>query len=161
MGPEDILALREGYTVADASNVFDASFQRNPKLIECGCNMHGRRYYVKALDAGDKRAALPLAAYKKLYEIEEEIRHHEPDTKLAVRQAQSKPVSLPRLLSTIRPSSGRFGFGGGAQECARSSQRTIEFCTVRAIADSRLLAGGIALHTPPLFPSAARDCLLR
>jgi transposase len=92
MGPEDILALRNGYTVADASNVFDASFQRNPALIECGCNMHARRYYVKALDAGDKRAALPLAAYKKLYEIEEEIRHHDPDAKLAVRQAQSKPV---------------------------------------------------------------------
>jgi transposase len=92
MGPQDILALREGYTVADASNVFDASFQRNPKLIECGCNMHARRYFVKALDAGDTRAALPLAAYKKLYEIEEEIRDRDPDAKLAVRQAQSKPV---------------------------------------------------------------------
>jgi transposase len=92
MGPEDILALREGFTVADASNVFDASFLNNPKLIECGCNMHGRRYYVKALDAGDKRAALPIAAYKKLYEIEDEIRLYDPDAKLAVRQAQSKPV---------------------------------------------------------------------
>jgi hypothetical protein len=92
MAPETILALREGYTVADASNVFDASFQRNPKLIECGCNMHARRYYVKALDAGDQRAALPLAAYKRLYEIEEEIRQCDPDAKLAVRQAQSKPV---------------------------------------------------------------------
>lgn len=92
MGPEDILALREGYTVADASNVFDASFQNNPKLIECGCNMHARRYYVKALEAGDKRAALPIAAYKKLYKIEEEIRNLDPDAKLAVRQEQSKPV---------------------------------------------------------------------
>lgn len=92
MAPETILALREGYTVADASNVFDASFQRNPKLIECGCNMHARRYYVKALDAGDQHAALPLAAYKRLYEIEEEIRQCDPDAKLAVRQAQSKPV---------------------------------------------------------------------
>ena len=92
MGPEDILALRVGPTVADASNVFAASFRSNPNLIECGCNMHARRYYVKALDAGDKRAALPLAAYKKLYEIEEEIRDRDPDAKLAVRQAQSKPV---------------------------------------------------------------------
>ena len=92
MGPEDVLALREGYTVADASNLFDASFLGNPKLIECGCNMHARRYYVKALDAGDTRAALPLAAYKKLYKIEEEIRQHDPAAKLAVREAQSKPV---------------------------------------------------------------------
>ena len=92
LGPEDILALREGYTVADASNVFDASFQSNPKLIECGCNTHGRRYFVKALDAGDQRAALPLAAYQKLYEIEDEIRDRTPDAKLAVHQARSKPV---------------------------------------------------------------------
>jgi hypothetical protein len=30
------------------------------------CNMHARRYFMKALDAGDQRAALPLAAYKRL-----------------------------------------------------------------------------------------------
>ncbi len=53
-----MLGLRDGPTVADASGLFDASFRR-PALIECGCNMHGRRYLVKALDAGDcYRAAL-------------------------------------------------------------------------------------------------------
>jgi len=92
MGPEDILALREGYTVADASNLFDASFQSRPKLIECGCNLHARRYFFKALDAGDKRAALSLAAFKKLYDIEEKVRDLDPDQRLAVRQEQSKPV---------------------------------------------------------------------
>lgn len=91
MGPEDILALREGYTVADASSVFEASFKR-PELIECGCNMHGRRYFTKALDAGDARAALPLAAWKKLYEVEEEVRGREPAAILAARQKSSRPV---------------------------------------------------------------------
>jgi transposase len=38
-GPHDILLLRTGLTVADASNLFDESFAR-PELIECGCNMH-------------------------------------------------------------------------------------------------------------------------
>src|SRR5215468_11760579 len=51
-----------------------------------------RRYFVKALDAGDQRAALPLAAYKRLYKIEHEIRDLDPDAKLAERQARSKPV---------------------------------------------------------------------
>jgi len=37
LGPEDMLAQRLGYTVADASNLFDSSFER-PDLIECGCN---------------------------------------------------------------------------------------------------------------------------
>ena len=91
LGPEDMLAQRLGYTVADASNLFDSSFER-PDLIECGCNMHGRRYWVKALDAGDSRAALPIAAYKKLYEIEAKIRGLARDDKRAVRQAESKPV---------------------------------------------------------------------
>lgn len=91
LGPEEVLALREGYTVADASNIFDASFAR-PGLIECGCNMHGRRYFKKALDAGDTRAVRPLAAFKRLYIIEEEIRELPLDEKLAARQARSRPV---------------------------------------------------------------------
>jgi transposase len=91
LGPQDMLGLRNGPTVADASGLFDASFLR-PTLIECGCNMHGRRYFMKALDAGDQRAALPLAAYKKLYEIEAEIRDRDPDDKLVERQSRSKPI---------------------------------------------------------------------
>jgi len=93
LGPQDMLDLREGPTVADASNLFDASFSKD-KLIECGCNMHGRRYFVKALDAGDKRAALPIAAYKKLYEIERDLRERElgPDDVLAQRRERSKPI---------------------------------------------------------------------
>lgn len=91
MGPEDVLALREGPTVADASNLFDASFSR-PALIECGCNMHARRYFVKALDGGDKRAALPLAGYKKLYEIEAEIGDPDPDARLAARLERGREV---------------------------------------------------------------------
>jgi hypothetical protein len=92
MGPEEVLALRDGYTVADASSLFDASFATRPNLIECGCGMHARRYFVKALEAGDTRAALPIGAYKKLYEIEDEIRDRDPDEKLAVRREQSQPV---------------------------------------------------------------------
>ena len=91
LGPEDILKLRSGYTVADASNLFDQSFNRE-ELIECGCNMHARRYWTKALDAGDTRAALPLAAYKKLYEIEAAIKDMAEDAKLSERQARSKLV---------------------------------------------------------------------
>jgi transposase len=91
LGPEDMLDLRDGPTVADASNLFDESFRRTA-LIECGCNMHARRYFVKALDGGDKRAALPLAAYKRLYEIEAEICDRDDEAKLAERVARSKPV---------------------------------------------------------------------
>jgi hypothetical protein len=91
LGPEDMLANRQGFTVADASILFEQSFKRL-ELIECGCNMHARRYFVKALDAGDARAALPIAAYKKLYEIEATVRELPDEERLAVRQAESRPV---------------------------------------------------------------------
>jgi hypothetical protein len=91
LGPQDMLSLRDGLTVADASGLFDASFARK-ELIECGCNMHARRYFVKALDAGDQRAALAIAAYRKLYEIEDEIRDLDPDEKLKQRLERSKPL---------------------------------------------------------------------
>jgi transposase len=117
LGPQDMLDLREGPTVADASGLFDASFARE-KLIECGCNMHARRYFVKALDAGDKRAALPIAAYKKLYEIERELREQglDPDAVLAQRRERSKPiwdelVSWCSVHKKHEPPSSRLGIG--------------------------------------------------
>ncbi len=53
---------------------------------------HARRYFRKALDRGDGRAALPLAAFKKLYDLEDEIRDRAADAKRAARQASSRPV---------------------------------------------------------------------
>lgn len=91
LGPADILALRKGYTVADASTIFESSFRREG-ITECGCNMHARRYFAKALDGGDSRAALPLAAFKNLYEVEAEIRDRDPGEKRARRQSHSKHV---------------------------------------------------------------------
>lgn len=90
LGPEDFLAMRKGLTMADASNAFDASFVR-PDLIEVGCTTHARRYFVKALDAGDHRAALPLAAFKRLYDIEEEAGKPGSD-RAALRKTESKPI---------------------------------------------------------------------
>lgn len=115
IGPQDMLDLREGPTVADASSLFDASFAKE-KLIECGCSMHARRYFVKALEAGDKRAALPIAAYKKLYEIERELREQalDPDAVLAQRRERSKPlwdelVSWCTVHKKHEPPSSRLG----------------------------------------------------
>jgi len=64
LAPRTCSTLRTGYTVADASNLFDKSFKRED-LVECGCNMHARRYFVKALDGADARAA---AAHRRLQE---------------------------------------------------------------------------------------------
>jgi transposase len=85
LGPEDILKRRTGYVVADASTVYEASFRRDD-LIECGCNMHARRYFVAALDAGDQRATLPVSAFKVIYQLEDQVRGKPPDEVLTLRQ---------------------------------------------------------------------------
>jgi len=95
MSLEDLLVLRPGgLVVADADNKFDASFKRT-ELIECGCSMHGRRYFVKSLDAGDARAAVPIAAFKKIYAIERLLVEDEGLRKDALareRTARAGPV---------------------------------------------------------------------
>lgn len=91
IGPEEFLARRMGYTVADAAGLFDRSFKR-PDLIEVGCNMHSRRYMMKALDAGDARAAIPLAAFAALYDVEDAAQKLGPAERLAERKKRSKPV---------------------------------------------------------------------
>jgi transposase len=90
-GPTDILALRAGITVADADTLFTAQMRRDD-VIDCGCNMHARRYFVKALDGGDERAALVLGAFKGLYQVEEDARCLSADERLALRQEQSSPI---------------------------------------------------------------------
>ena len=91
MGPSDILALFSGYVVLDADILFHAERQRSD-LLDCACNMHARRYFVKALDAGDTRAALVLGAYKGLYQVEEEFHDASDAERLAARREQSTPI---------------------------------------------------------------------
>ena len=91
IGPEEFLAKRTGYVVADASNLFDTSFKSEAR-IEVGCNMHARRYFVKALDANDARAAVPIAAFKALYDIESAVKDATATPRREARQARSKPV---------------------------------------------------------------------
>lgn len=91
MGPEELLQKREGPVVADAANLFDKSFA-DGKRIEVGCNMHARRYFVKALEAGDARAAVPLAAFKTLYDVEHAARDLDPEARRAERQRRTRPV---------------------------------------------------------------------
>lgn len=90
-GPHDILALRNGITIADFDSLF-ISPRKQPGIIDGGCNMHARRYFVKAIDAGDARAGPAIGAYKALYQVEEEIRDLDIDARKTARQAVSAPI---------------------------------------------------------------------
>lgn len=134
IGPEEMLSLRRGYTVVDASNLFEMSFKRSD-LIEVGCNMHSRRYFIKALDGNDQRAALPLAAFKKLYKIEDEIQGRPREDKTRIRQEQSKPVyeELISWCGTYQP----------AEPPSSPLGRAIRYLLNHRIALTRFLDDGI------------------
>ncbi|MEO5927555.1 MAG: IS66 family transposase [Patescibacteria group bacterium] len=100
IGPLDLLTARKGPVCADAANLFDAAF-KSGGVIEVGCNMHARRYFKKALDANDLRAAIPIAAYKTLYDVEDTVRGADPERRREARQTRSRPV-YDELLVWIR-----------------------------------------------------------
>ncbi len=91
LGPSDILELRRGITVADADTLFAQQMGRDD-VLDCGCNMHARRYFVKALDGGDKRAAPMLGAFKGLYQVEADFRDASPEARLQARAERSTPI---------------------------------------------------------------------
>ncbi|HID44933.1 MAG TPA: IS66 family transposase [Chromatiaceae bacterium] len=93
--PQDFLEDREGYIQCDAAGCYDALFEGDDaKATEVGCWMHARRYYVRALDAGDLRAAIPLKLIKKLYKIERKAAkaRASPEELLEIRREKSKPL---------------------------------------------------------------------
>lgn len=55
-------------------------------------NMHARRYHLKALEANDARAAIPIAAFRTLYDVEDAVRDVDPERRREERQRRSKPV---------------------------------------------------------------------
>lgn len=91
LGPSEILAQRTGILVSDADTLF-VEQRKRADLIDCGCNMHARRYFVKALDAGDSRAALVIGAFKGLYQVEDDVRDASPAERLATRREHSTPI---------------------------------------------------------------------
>ncbi len=93
--PQEILAGREGYVVADAGGVYDGLFTRKgSKAIEVGCWMHGRRGFFKAFELGDLRAAIPLKYIKQLYKVEELARQLKADVKRRERLRRSKSAPI-------------------------------------------------------------------
>lgn len=100
--PQNFLADRKGWFQADAYKGFDALFTPDSALIEVGCWMHARRYWVEANEAGDTRAAIPLRLIQKLYSIETEadVADLDPDARKELRQRRAKPI-LDSLWSWI------------------------------------------------------------
>lgn len=90
-GPLAVLAEFMGYVQADAAGSFDEVY-KDGKRIEVGCNSHARRKFWEARKSSRREASFALATYRKVWEIEARIRGMTAEQRLAVRQAETKPI---------------------------------------------------------------------
>lgn len=90
-----LLSDFKGYLVTDGADNFKLSVRRNG-LCSVLCNDHARRRFRKALQVLDKSkssiAQTAMDWYGKLYHIESQSKHLEPDERHAIRQEQAVPV---------------------------------------------------------------------
>ena len=70
--------------------------EKDIEVIRIGCNMHGRRYFEKALKIGAKSgqslAEVAMKFYKDLYDHEEELRLMGPEDRHRLRQEVQVPI---------------------------------------------------------------------
>ena len=73
-----------------------STLEKDIEIIRIGCNMHGRRYFEKALTVGAKPgqslAEVAMKFYKRLYDHEEEIRSLSSDERHRLRQEIQVPI---------------------------------------------------------------------
>lgn len=78
-----------------------------PEERRLGCGMHIRRKFEQAADGGDARAAIALAYFRKLYDIERTCKERDatPEERKAIRDECSLPVldELYRWIEQIKP----------------------------------------------------------
>jgi transposase len=94
-GPDHFLQGYQGYLQADAYPGYDMFFKDLSRgLIEVSCWAHTRRYFYEAQTSDVGRATVVLAYVGLLYEIERQARDRQlsADDRLALRQANSRPI---------------------------------------------------------------------
>ena len=94
--PRAFLNGRKGYIQGDGYQGLDRMFAgpAPPECVKVGCMMHVRRYFKKALDAGDLRAAVPVDLIARLYSVEALATEKDLpcEERQALRASHSKPL---------------------------------------------------------------------
>jgi transposase len=89
-----IVGSYEGYLQSDAYICYELiTTASGHRIIPVGCWAHARRKFEPLIQAGDHpQAAWILAQIRKLYDIEDRARDMTDDQRLALRQAESRPI---------------------------------------------------------------------
>src|ERR1041384_7711218 len=103
-GPAKFLEGYQGYLQADAYSVYDAFFKPARGLIEVGCMMHARRYFIKAKDCDPQRMGPALYLIARVYAVEDRAHGLTGEERLELRQRLSAPLmeELRQYLLEIR-----------------------------------------------------------
>lgn len=88
-----VLGKRIGWMQVDAYKGYEQVFALGT-AVEVGCWMHARRYFVRAFDNKDLRAAKPLEWIRQMYAVERASREagESHDERLARRQRDTRPI---------------------------------------------------------------------
>lgn len=96
-GPQNFLATRRGWLVADGYRGYDGLYTRpGATVIEVACWAHGRRAFAELVQAGDARAAPMIRLIGQLYELEGTATADQvdPDERLRRRREHSEPITM-------------------------------------------------------------------
>jgi len=94
-GPWKYLEGREGYVLADASNIFDRLYNgKKAQAVEVACWCHARRKLHELVDS-DVRVAYPLKLIGQLYRVEglADLRGGTPEQRLELRRSRSRGIT--------------------------------------------------------------------
>lgn len=90
-----LLSEFKGFLQVDGFASYNV-LEKDIELVRIGCNMHGRRYFEKAMTVGAKPgqtlAEAAMKFYKRLYDHEEEIRKLPQDERHRLRQEIQVPI---------------------------------------------------------------------
>ena len=91
---QELFADYEGYLQTDGLATYNKI--ESEKVIRIGCNMHGRRYFEKAAvegaEAGKSLGEEAVSFYKRIYDLEREIKDFPPDDRYRIRLERAQPI---------------------------------------------------------------------
>lgn len=93
--PAQLLEDYRGLLQTDGASALDAIGQEGGRVTHLGCWSHGRRYFVKAVDAGEREAEPYLRAINRLFRLERLARRFQltPENRARLRQRASQPTA--------------------------------------------------------------------
>ena len=93
--PTQLLENYRGLLQTDGASGLDAIGQADGRVTHLGCWSHARRYFVKAVDAGERAAEPYLRALNQLFRLERLAGHFKltPDNRGRLRQRFSQPTA--------------------------------------------------------------------